>query len=383
MTRAIPFALVAAMLLPSCTKRLYDGPVRAANETAALSMHGTRLLKVDARLAESGAKTVTILPGTHAVSVYLADTPPSGAAGRRYSREPLAACFDAQAAGAYWVRPVYGPGNDWWPEVLESSSGRVVSSRVVDSTRSDCAPSVAPVIAPVTAAAKSPTASTSDVASDPPPSPPVPIPPQPTRPFSRVRIDRGQVAGAAERSNVGMRFITGVTIGGERLASVTFTNGESEDLRAGDGIHLAFGLNWTPIWLDNWVGLGAGLDGGLKYASIGASNGHISLLSWPVILSLHTMLAGGTNWSLLARAGLEKDFAPRMSGDGLGAGADASLSSKVGFMGELGPTFTRPGAAGYGFVARFSSIEYTFAGVAIPAWNAGGMLWISYDFGPT
>ena len=116
-------------------------------------------------------------------------------------------------------------------------------------------------------------------------------------------------------------------------------------------------------------------DAGLKVAWIGASNGHLYLLSLPTIASLHTILPVGTNWSLLARAGVEKDFGAQITGDGDVAGAKISLSSKLGFMGELGPTYRQQAnRGGFGIVARFTWIQYAVGGATIDAWNAGAIM---------
>src|SRR3954468_23298894 len=121
----LPVAAVAAGLVGACA-------------TPNLVTDGTRLQRIDDQAAAGGSK-FRIDPGLHALVVYLDDVAAAGdAAGhRRFSGEPLAVCFDAQAGHAYRVAPRYD-GRSWLPVVADAATGQPVASRVSGGEHPSC-----------------------------------------------------------------------------------------------------------------------------------------------------------------------------------------------------------------------------------------------------
>jgi hypothetical protein len=77
---------------------------------------------------------------------------------------------------------------------------------------------------------------------------------------------------AGER--VGLMFQTDLDIGGDDLATVSFTNGESQDIKAGQGIVVSGGLHFRPI--DSTPFDVQGLVG-YKYVTTAATNADIKV----------------------------------------------------------------------------------------------------------
>jgi len=110
-----------------------------------------------------------------------------------------------------------------------------------------------------------------------------------------------------------------------------------ETLKAGDGLLVSVGASRTPLWVYDAIGFGVDFDVGLKYGSISASNGGVSLLREPLILSGHVLFAVAPRWSILVRLGVENDFNPTLSSSGSVELGPLRLSSDWGGMVEVGP----------------------------------------------
>jgi hypothetical protein len=350
-----------AMLAGCATVEMYDGPLQRGQEVAVVVTDRTRLDKVDTRRADEGKK-FAVLTGLHAVAVYLMDKPATGKGLPRYSEESLAICFVAVARHTYRVWPRY-QGKRWQPAVTDETTNEVLTARISGSNPPGC-------YGPTDSSAEPPSGA---AALDPPVG------------LVQVGWPPGEAgvisAGEGRRTRGSIRVEGGGAFGGDTLASAQFDNGETRTLSAGGGAFLAVGGSITPVWLSNTVGIGLDLDLGVKYQSIGGSNGSIAFVRFPGIASGHVLVAFGDRWALLLRGGAELDLDPTITSDGVAAGLGSfSLSSHLGGMFEAGAYSSSAGGVGWSATVRLTAIDYEYMGNKIAATNLAFVLGGHYDF---
>jgi hypothetical protein len=176
----------------------------------------------------------------------------------------------------------------------------------------------------------------------------------------------------------GINAAVGAVFGGDNLMSATFTDGSTADLRAGRGAILSIGAMATPLWAGP-VGLGLGADIGIKYTSITASNGTVSLTRFPLVLSAHALFDVSHHWFVLAAGGLHHELGVNLSGDGLASGLSVDFDSSWGGMGEVGAYYARRHLGGSGTI-RYTSVHYSIGGQTFDASNVGIFGAIHYNF---
>ena len=135
----------------------------------------------------------------------------------------------------------------------------------------------------------------------------------------------------------GLTAGVGFFVGGESLYTVSFTNGPDRNLNAGRGVLVTVGGLWTPLWIDDQFGFGAGASAGWKYDAIEASNGAISLTRFPLSATIHSLIRINKVWFTLLSGGLTKELGGEVSGSGFAATAGSSFTSSLGLLGEGGP----------------------------------------------
>ncbi len=103
----------------------------------------------------------------------------------------------------------------------------------------------------------------------------------------------------------------GLELGGDRVAEVYFTNGNSQSVKAGQGGTLAVGIQYAFPQLEKLL-----LHGlvGIKYVTTAADNAHIRLTRIPVQLTANWMAAK----KLRIGAGLVTHRNIRFKADGIG-----------------------------------------------------------------
>ena len=113
-------------------------------------------------------------------------------------------------------------------------------------------------------------------------------------------------------------------MGGDKIAEIYFTNGESQGVRAGQGGSLAVGGQLQIPGAEKWL-LRSTV--GFKYVTTAADNVHIRLTRVPIVVSGNYMVLP----KLRVGAGLSMHTGIRFKTDGLG--------EDYKFKGASGPTF--------------------------------------------
>jgi hypothetical protein len=150
--------------------------------------------------------------------------------------------------------------------------------------------------------------------------------------------------------------------GGSDIGIVTFTDGSTQTLSAGDGISISVGLMWTPIWIGDDLGIGLSGTAGFKGWSVGASNGGYSMDRFPLLLAAHVMPRVAPRWFLFARGGIDKEVGVSLSAHGIAGNGTADLHASLGGFGEGGfyniiETQEQRGA--WSLTFRFTDLTYT------------------------
>jgi len=370
-----------------CAVQMYDGVMRPREQIAIIDVEGMRVRKIDGRYAEDGT-TYMVLPGMLAVSVYLRDDPAPGTSGGRYSDDMLAICVDAQAGRRYRLSPVYAQ-DEWWPQVVDVTTSQRLQATVLKTERPYCyqpapirrPPSPALVVA--TTAVTATGADDNDGGDDDNEADggaiPATVPAK--QPRGRVLIGGAGSgrAAPAQHSMGSIHFESVYAYGGALLVSGTYANGETAELRAGEGASFSAGASWTPLWAYDAIGFGVDFDMGVKYSSIEGSNGSAQFLRAPLLLSCHALFAITPRWSILLRAGAEKDVGPQLSSSGSVNLGTATLDSQWGEMIEVGPYYTGT-SVGLALPVRVTVMNYQYGGATIGANSIGAGLSLHYDF---
>jgi hypothetical protein len=115
--------------------------------------------------------------------------------------------------------------------------------------------------------------------------------------------------------------------GGDDLATVSFTDGESQDIKAGQGIQLGVGGYFrpkptVPFELQGIVGY--------KFVTTAATNADIRVTR--TVLQFNAVYRHASDWYL--GAGLEHHLGPKLDGDGFFE--DIEFDDATGFTVEIG-----------------------------------------------
>ncbi|HSS40612.1 MAG TPA: hypothetical protein VLT58_17735, partial [Polyangia bacterium] len=171
--------------------------------------------------------------------------------------------------------------------------------------------------------------------------------------------------------------------GGDDLVKVTYTNGSSDTLSAGDGVSIAAGVMVTPLWVGDGLGIGGSATIGYKYWSVGASNGDVSIGRMPMTLALHVLPRLSPRWFLFARGGIDKEVGVSVSSSGVASGLNASPEAGLGGFGEGGfyRIFDSPEQNGaLSFTGRYTAMSYSANGVSVDA--SSFMLFMGLYYNP-
>jgi hypothetical protein len=182
----------------------------------------------------------------------------------------------------------------------------------------------------------------------------------------------------------GVTFELGAFFGGEDIITAQLSDGSTRTLSAGQGVALAIGGMWTPLWIgdDDHVGFGVGVSAGWKYDSIDASNASVSFTRYPVDVSLHALLRLDDSWLFLVKGGIQKELDIGISGGGDANQLNSSLNGGLGGFGEVGFYYVF-GAGGAhlatAFTLRYTAVHDSVAGTSVPASNFGLLLYLFYN----
>ena len=183
-----------------------------------------------------------------------------------------------------------------------------------------------------------------------------------SRPIIQLHLDAGSVGGGNESEWAYDSL-------GHKLDDV---------MHYGDGYLLGGGVSFTPLWIGDRLGLGAGLDVLFKYASFNAGGTHATQSSMPVLLTLNALIGldHGARWYLLVRGGLETDYNRRFLG--------TTGASGTGAFGEIGPMFLASRHIGVGATFRAAGMILPDFGPSfmdhVHASNLGFALSVSYNY---
>ncbi|HEY7371587.1 MAG TPA: hypothetical protein VIF57_05360 [Polyangia bacterium] len=339
-------------------------------------------MQLDSRSPSVDDRVFRILPGQHLITVALDDEPPAGGRGRRTSQGALAVCAEVKAMHLYRVRPAYD-GDRWGPEIFDETAGAVIPASVQKPENAHCVTGPSGLVDPFTATAA--TLERSGASSAQIEAAVAQMRPDPgatrvhVQSDADIRAGRGFDETYVPRSTLDLHMDLGYAGGGRDLVTATFANGEESTLSSGDGLILALGADFTPIWIGDVLGLGAGATFGLKYAEVGASNGRVSLLRFPLAATMNVFVGVSRRWLLLFRAGVVEDTNARLTGNGVANLPDIPLSSSLGFIGEAGVAFARGDHLGMSLTMRITAIDYSYGGETIPAANIGVVMSLYYN----
>jgi hypothetical protein len=362
-----------ASLACACTTVLYKGPARPDSEISVLTSKDVRIVKVDSVLVHDGASgnnaRYELLPGDHQVGVALNRSIPGFFLTTHQSSRPLIVCVELEAGHTYRFEAVIN-GARWEPKVLDVNGRAYIDPYCDDDEPAPRAASPSPPPRPSAAlspAVGAPPASAEALAAPAPDggaaapataetggaglvapaaaAPPVAAPPPAPvseavdreTPHAAPRATPAGDSSAAQpsdrRPGTGFSLFTGFAFGGSDFVKASSSNGNDQTLSAGQGLVLGVGAMMTPLWPGETVGLGLGIDAGLKYDSIDASNGSASITRYPIAFSAHmlTKLNGGDNYIML-KGGVDRDFGVSYSASGFASGT----ANPIGTWGPLG-----------------------------------------------
>ncbi len=151
------------------------------------------------------------------------------------------------------------------------------------------------------------------------------------------------LAQDVEKKAIPVRLLLGgaLELGGDRVAEVYFTNGNTQSVRAGQGGSVAVGAEFAVPQLER-LRLRATV--GYKYVTTEADNAHIRLTRVPVQLTGNWMLTD----QLRAGAGVALHRGIKFTADGIGP--------DITFKGAAGPTFD---LAYRGIGLMYTAMSYT------------------------
>jgi hypothetical protein len=320
---------------------------RPGAATAILGSSRTVIESIDEQnIREDGADAskaqFEIPPGRHTIEVSM-ESDSTALRLPADSAKTITVCFDAVAGRGYLTQPIFEAGR-WRAEIVDAATGVGVSSGCAE-------------VQETTTAAKAPATASSPSLEEKirPASLPVP-----SRPLARD----SQLPGSGLTAGVGFCF------GGESLYTVSFLNAPDRNLNAGRGVLVAVGGLWTPLWIDDQFGFGAGGSAGWKYDSIEASNGAVSLTRFPLTATVHSLIRINKQWFTLLSGGLTKEVGGEVSGSGFADTASATFRSSLGLVGE-GALYRTVGRATLGAALRYSTSHDWFQETRVDASSVG------------
>lgn len=165
--------------------------------------------------------------------------------------------------------------------------------------------------------------------------------------FAAVAGASGSAAFAQNGPDPGARagFLlqSDLELGGDRVATVDFDDGDTQDVRAGQGVSLAIGAyvrpSNTPLEISGTVGF--------KYVTTAADNADIYLSR--TVLKLNATYWLPQDWFI--SAGLTQHLSPSLHGDGFFENVD--FEDATGYSLEAGWRW---------FALRYTNIEYSLPG---------------------
>lgn len=150
-----------------------------------------------------------------------------------------------------------------------------------------------------------------------------------------VPIASAQVSQAGSASQRSFYFAgsLGLTFGGDTLATVQFTNGDTDKIKAGGLVHASAGVLWAPVDLPMSVQVMAGY----HVDEVSASNGDLRFSRYPIEALF--FYNGVKDWRF--GAGARHASSPRLKTDISGVTSQTEFKNANGFVAEIGFQVTR------------------------------------------
>jgi len=258
---------------------------------------------------------------------------------------------------------------EWEPEVIDENVTLAVPMWWTSAVSPDCAREQPSAVAASRVPAREVSGDGSSAATDDRPSAGAAVDaegPRSRAPAGAI-VPEAVVDGAEFHPGTGVGLELGLAFGGDELARVDLSNGESDTIRAGDGLAVSVLGSWTPIWSGDDLGIGFGGSLGLRYKSVSASNGNVSFTRVPAAVFAQLLPRLGDMWFLLVRGGVVKDLMTSLSGGGAAGGLNADLDSGFGAFGDAGVYWATNQHAGLGFTVRYTHLNLSYQGAPIAA----------------
>ncbi len=144
--------------------------------------------------------------------------------------------------------------------------------------------------------------------------------------FSTAFIHASHAQEEKQGAKLGFLINGALEFGGDAVATVSFTNGDSQEVNAGQGITVGVGGELSLL-KNHQLRIRGSL--GIKYVTTAADNVHIRLTRIPMILTANWVIKD--DWRI--GAGIVSHQAIRFNAGGIGR--DFSLSSPAGPMIEV------------------------------------------------
>ncbi|HUL91098.1 MAG TPA: hypothetical protein VLV56_02020 [Burkholderiales bacterium] len=124
-------------------------------------------------------------------------------------------------------------------------------------------------------------------------------------------------------ADLGLALVAGYDTGGDKIVTVTFTNGETDSLRANEGLYLGAGI--SVINDDKNIEFLGTVS--YKFASIHANNGDVDWTRVPLDAIVFY------RWpNFRAGAGLTYVMSPKLTGAGAASGLNVKVDDALGFL---------------------------------------------------
>jgi hypothetical protein len=153
----------------------------------------------------------------------------------------------------------------------------------------------------------------------------------------------------------------GFDFGGDTLVSVTFTNGETDSLKAHEGFYIGGGLSILAT-----SEIEAELSLSYKFDSISASNGEVEFSRLPLDALVFYRFPSP---SIRVGGGLTYHLNPKLSGSGVAGGLNASFDDALGFVLQADYVFPKLFLVG----VRYTQLEYEASNGAKAKSNGAGL----------
>ncbi|MGD8927146.1 MAG: hypothetical protein PVG20_09855 [Thioalkalispiraceae bacterium] len=131
--------------------------------------------------------------------------------------------------------------------------------------------------------------------------------------------------------------------GGDNIVTALFTDGSSEDIKAGEFLSIDLGMAWDMGILEGRI------TGGWKYDTITASNGDLDFTRYT---SQALLLFAAGDWRF--GGGAAYHFGIKLDGSGVASGADANYDNALGYVAEIDYYFSEQAYFGI----QYLNIEY-------------------------